>query len=372
MTTRPALRSSPDRNRLKNSPTRPSSITPRWPVFPAHLCSTWALRLRQSGVAHFSNTAKIDDTPVAIVRRCSLPDQETIYTTLGDVPRVVLEKKLRPPAVVIVGDVAGERRTTNWFTTRPLFGRTVLVTRPIRQADDMAHSLRNLGANVLCQPAIEITEPRDWAPLDAVLGRLAEFDWLVFSSSNGVEYFFRRLYEFGRRCAKFGACAPRRDWTGDGRGAGPAPLAGRPAAGRSLSRRSARRGARAACSRQAQYSWRAPVAVAKCSPKCSRPRARTVEQAVVYESRDVAAPDEEIVRRARVGRIDWTTVTSSAIARSLVAMFGDVLRNTRLVAISPLTADVLSELGHPPSAVAKTYTTGGVVAAILAAQHDKV
>ena len=97
-----------------------------------------------------------------------------------------------------------------------------------------------------------------------------------------------------------------------------------------------------------------------------------VEQAVVYESRDVAVPDEEIVQALASSRIDWTTVTSSAIARSLVAMFGEALRKTRLVAISPLTADVLSDLGHPPAAVAQTYTTAGIVDAILAAKRDKV
>jgi uroporphyrinogen III methyltransferase/synthase len=72
------------------------------------------------------------------------------------------------------------------------------------------------------------------------------------------------------------------------------------------------------------------------------------------------------------GHVDWTTVTSSAIARSLARMFGEALHKTRLVAISPITAEVLSDLGHPPAAVATTYTTGGVVEAILAARRDKV
>jgi uroporphyrinogen III methyltransferase / synthase len=97
-----------------------------------------------------------------------------------------------------------------------------------------------------------------------------------------------------------------------------------------------------------------------------------VEQAVVYESRDVVVPHEEIVQALASGRIDWTTVTSSAIARSLVAMFGDALCKTRLAAISPLTAQVLSDLGHRAAAVARTYTTTGIVDAILSANRDKV
>jgi uroporphyrinogen III methyltransferase/synthase len=97
-----------------------------------------------------------------------------------------------------------------------------------------------------------------------------------------------------------------------------------------------------------------------------------VEQAVVYESRDVPAPNADVAEALASGRIDWATVTSSAIARSLIHLFGEVLRKTRLVAISPLTAEVLQELGHPPSVVADPYTTEGIVAAILAAEAGEV
>ena len=145
-------------------------------------------------------------TPVAIVRRCTFADQQTIFTTLGKVDEHLGPGKLRPPAVVIVGAVARERTVENWFTSRPLFGRTVLVTRPAHQADAMVSKLRALGADVLYQPAIEISPPADWRPVDAVIERLADFDWLVFSSSNGVEYFFNRLLERGRDLRAVGGC----------------------------------------------------------------------------------------------------------------------------------------------------------------------
>jgi uroporphyrinogen III methyltransferase/synthase len=93
-----------------------------------------------------------------------------------------------------------------------------------------------------------------------------------------------------------------------------------------------------------------------------------VTQAVVYESRDVAEANPEVVAALTAGSIDWTTVTSSAIARSLVGMFGDSLRQTKLAAISPLTAEVLTKLGHPPTTVATEYTADGILAAILAAE----
>jgi uroporphyrinogen III methyltransferase/synthase len=140
---------------------------------------------------------KSNATPVAIVRRCSLPDQQTIFTTLAEIGELIAATQLRPPAIAIVGDVAHQRGVADWFTSRPLFGQTVLVTRPQEQSDDLAVRLRELGANVLCQPAIEIAPPRDWAPVDAMIRRLNEFDWLVFSSVNGVRYLLDRLPALG-------------------------------------------------------------------------------------------------------------------------------------------------------------------------------
>jgi uroporphyrinogen III methyltransferase/synthase len=98
----------------------------------------------------------------------------------------------------------------------------------------------------------------------------------------------------------------------------------------------------------------------------------TVTQVVVYDSCDVVTPNEDVLAALREGRINWTTVTSSAIARSLVRMFGEDLRQTRLAAISPLTAEALAELGFSPAIVADSYTSDGIVAALLAAQSGKL
>jgi uroporphyrinogen III methyltransferase/synthase len=91
-----------------------------------------------------------------------------------------------------------------------------------------------------------------------------------------------------------------------------------------------------------------------------------VDQIVVYTSRDVEQPAEDVRDALQAGQIDWITVTSSAIARSLAAMFGDLLRRSRLASISPVTSDTLQQLGYPPQAEAVDYTTEGVVDAIVA------
>src|SRR5205823_6208599 len=90
-----------------------------------------------------------------------------------------------------------------------------------------------------------------------------------------------------------------------------------------------------------------------------------VEQVVVYESRDVATAKEDVVEALAAGHIDFMTVTSSAIARSLIRLFGNHLHKTRLAAISPLTASVLSNCGYSPAIIAETYSAEGLIDAIV-------
>ena len=306
-------------------------------------------------------------TPVAIARRCSLPDQETIYTTLGELPALLQDKKLRPPAIVIVGEVARERAAKNWFTSRPLFGRTVLVTRPAHQADDLARGLSKLGANVLYQPAIEIFPPADWSAVDSAINGLGAFDWLVFSSSNGVHFFMQRLLALGFDARKLGGVRLA--------AIGPATVEALAAFHLTADLQPETYRAEALAESLAPVCCGKRVLLARASrgrevlAEMLTAVGATVEQVVVYESRDVAAPAEEIREAIAAGDIDVTTVTSSAIARSLVNMFGASLKKTQLAAISPLTAEVLTELGYPPAIVAETYTGKGLTSAILAAMR---
>ena len=93
-----------------------------------------------------------------------------------------------------------------------------------------------------------------------------------------------------------------------------------------------------------------------------------VDQIVVYSSTDVAVADEEVLRRLADGGIQWVTVTSSAIARSLAALFGENLRKTRLASISPITSSTLRELGYEPAVEARTYTIPGVIESMMQAE----
>jgi uroporphyrinogen III methyltransferase/synthase len=310
------------------------------------------------------------DTPAAIIRRCSFPDQLTIRCTLGDVAATLVQRLLRPPAIIIVGRVAALPENLSWFDHRPLFGVRVLVARPIEQAEGLTRPLAELGADVVVQPAIEISPPPDWAPVDAALADLSKFDWLVFSSSNGVHFLLDRIAAVGRdlRClggVKLATVGPgtasalddyrlRADLTPDKFRAESlaAALAGDAAGKRFLLARASR--GREVLAEQL------------------RAAGGEVEQVVVYQSSDVARADDDVARRLAAGEIDYVAVTSSAIARSLASMFGDALNKTRLVSISPVTSETLRSLGLTVAVEATQYAMPGVVAAIRQAASEQI
>lgn len=457
--------------------------------FPGTLVFYMALDTVADWVPALLRAGKNPQTPAAVVQRVSWPDQQTVRCTLGELVEVVGQKELKEPSVVVIGEVVGLADESNWFTSRPLFGRRVLLTRPEAQSRAMAARLAELGAEVLFQPAIEIGEPPDWGPVDKAIERIREYDWLVFSSVNGVNYFLKRLWdrqqdvrvlgrsrlaaigpatatalaewhlraelvpqeyraeelaeELIRRAAERGSvglasgeagsesaggdqAAPRADQdsrasiTGD-RQSGTHPAGGNisPESGLGMtSTAGASPGQTAHASTQppAHSADQPPVLQVSasggklesgqpphhsgaqppsgvCTPladgaemlplagvsilllRASRGREVLVErlaragarvdQVVVYTSADVERADPAVAEALTKGRIDWVTVTSSAIARSLVALLGEDLRRTRLASISPVTSQALRELGFAPAAEAQNYTMDGLLEAIL-------
>jgi len=136
-------------------------------------------------------------TPVALVRWGTTPRQVTLTGTLETIVADVKAAGLKPPSIIIVGEVIELRETLNWFEKRPLLGKTVVVTRARAQASDLVDKLSDLGAECLECPTIKVVPPDDWGHLDAAIDNLETYDWLIFTSVNGVSYFFERLYEKG-------------------------------------------------------------------------------------------------------------------------------------------------------------------------------
>ncbi len=246
----------------------------------------------------------------------------------------------------------------------PLRDRRVLVTRPGEQAVELRNLLTALGAEVLEQPGITVADPPDWSPVDAALSRIESYDWLVFSSGNGV----RRLLD------RLGAC---------GGSVGQLAHLKFAAIGPSTAAEMLRFGLKAEI---VPAEYRAEALAAALAPHATGKRfllARAnrgrpvlpdelsaaggiVEQIVVYATYDVETADPIVAAALAARTIDWVTVTSSAIARAIVGLFGESLHRTRLASISPVTSQTLRELGHPPVVEAREYTMAGLVDAMAA------
>jgi len=132
-------------------------------------------------------------TPVALVRWGTTPDQETLTGTLGDIAALAEEQGFAPPAICVVGEVAGLRKRLRWFEKRPLFGKGVVITRPERQAEELAALLRERGARVISFPTIEIVPPENFGDLDRAIEQIEQYHWIVFTSANGVRSFVQRF-----------------------------------------------------------------------------------------------------------------------------------------------------------------------------------
>ncbi len=137
------------------------------------------------------------DTPVALVHKGTLPEQRVVTGTIETIAQAAKEADLKPPAIIIVGEVVKYADKLRWYETRPLFGVKILITRPRAQSAELREALEDLGAAVVSLPAIEIQGLAEYSELDAAIRSLADYDYLVFTSVNGVTAFFRRLSELG-------------------------------------------------------------------------------------------------------------------------------------------------------------------------------
>ena len=136
---------------------------------------------------------KSADTPAALVRHGTLPQQQTVTGTLENISQRAEAAELSPPALIVIGEVVRLRDQLSWFENKPLFGKRIVVTRSRAQASDFADQLQELGAGVLMVPTIKIMPPEDWQPVDETISRIEAYDYLIFTSVNGVSSFFGRL-----------------------------------------------------------------------------------------------------------------------------------------------------------------------------------
>jgi uroporphyrinogen III methyltransferase/synthase len=139
----------------------------------------------------------LPDTPVALIRWGTTFHQEILEGTLADIADKAKAAKLTSPVLIIIGRVVSLRKKIRWFDSKPLFGKRIVITRAADQAAEFARLLEEAGAEVIAFPTIQIMPPKTWAPVDESLRRIGQYDWLLFTSVNGVRSFFNRMTALG-------------------------------------------------------------------------------------------------------------------------------------------------------------------------------
>jgi uroporphyrinogen III methyltransferase/synthase len=322
------------------------------------------------GLTHFAEIARAliahgrsPETPAMAVRWATRPDQETLVGTLATLPQVIADAGMKPPSTIVVGEVVRLRGKLDWYERLPLFGKRIVVTRARGQADALSARLRALGAEAIEMPTIEIRPAADYGPLDRAIAELAAYDWLVFTSANGVRFFVERLDRSGAdlRSLRARICA-----------IGPATraaiealhlkvdLTGREYVAEGMIEAFAPydlAGARILLPRAAVARDLVPVELGR--------RGASVD---VVEAYRTVTPDgaAEQVRAVLARRPHFVTFTSSSTVENLVAMAGaESLTGIQVVSIGPVTTATARRHGIEVAAQAREYTIDGLVATLL-------
>jgi len=143
-------------------------------------------------------------TPAAVIQSGTTPDQLTVSGTLEDIATVAKNAGVRPPAVLLVGRVAALHHRLDWYEKLPLFGKRLVVLRPVAQADELAAPLTAWGAQVIRHSVMQLADPEEITPLTGAIADLNAYQWLLFSSPNGVRSFFRILQDAGKDARALG------------------------------------------------------------------------------------------------------------------------------------------------------------------------
>ncbi|HWZ91553.1 MAG TPA: uroporphyrinogen-III C-methyltransferase [Polyangiaceae bacterium] len=304
-------------------------------------------------------------TQAAVIQWAARPEQRVVTGTVATIAALARAENVANPAVIIVGDVVGLRARLCWFDRRPLFGKALLVPRPAEQGRATAAAIRARGASPVLLPAIEISEPDDAAPLDAALSTLRAFDWVLFTSANGVERFMRALTRSGLDArafanAKIGVIGPKTAAALASFGLIADAVAGE-FVGEGLARAVLAQGtpkrvllARALSARDAL-------------PELLRAAGADVTVVPVYRTvaSDAGAALKEQFERAE---IDVALFTSSSTVNAVVEGLGpgarELLSRVTVASIGPITSHTLAERGIQVDVVASSYTVDGLLDAL--------
>lgn len=338
--------------------------------FPGTLVFYMGLHRLPSIAERLMEHGKSPATPAAVVSRATTPFQQTVEAPLGELAAAANAANLHAPSLVIVGESVSVRSTAAWFEQRPLFGQRVGITRPLEQADATLQRACELGADPLIMPTIRISPPDDWQAVDCAIDTLDQYQWLVFTSANGIDAFLQRLWDRGGDLRRLGGCRI---------------AAIGPQTAKALEAFSIRCDLvpNEYCAEGLAAALRPHVADQRVLwPRANRGRpvlltelaaaGAQCDTVVVYQNDDVTEWPADVRELLDRGAVNWIGLSSPSIAESFARLLSEPARShlgssLRLAAISPITAAAAQAAGLPIHAVASVYTWDGIFDAIVAA-----
>jgi uroporphyrinogen III methyltransferase / synthase len=307
------------------------------------------------------------DTPAAVVQDGTLPSQRVAAGQLSTIADAAAGAKIAAPAVVIVGAVASLRDRLRWFESRPIFGKRVLITRAGHQSETFARALLGRGAEPIVAPAIAIEAAADPSAADQALSQLDSYEWVVFTSQNGVDAFFERLGRKKRDARAIGGArvaaigqrtAERLRNYGIRADLVPESFIGEEVANAVIAQ--SRAGDRVLVFRAAEAR--------DVLPRMLDEAGRPVTEVAAYET--VVPSDDGFAQK--VARADVVTFTSAGTVRGFATLLGGdaaaaaAARGRCVACIGPITAQAATEIGIPVDVVATVFTTSGLLDALEA------
>ena len=311
------------------------------------------------------------DTPVAVVHRGTVPEQKTVVGTLQDIAERAQKEGMKPPAIIVVGDIVNLREHLNWFENKPLFGKRIVVTRAREQASGFLARLNELGAACIEFPTIQVVPPKSWDPLDRAIMRLERYQWLLFTSVNGVKYFFKRLEDLELdmrelKDMKVGAIGPKTAEAVYKKGIRPdlVPDEYRAEAVVDAFGKWDVKGINILLPRAAKARQVLPVELVKMGA--------SVDEIPAYQT---VQPDHDKGRvrgMLEKGEIDMVTFTSSSTVANFWEMFSEERQELKtwmakvaVACIGPITAQTAEEQGLSVSLIPQEYTIEALTHAIV-------
>jgi uroporphyrinogen III methyltransferase/synthase len=320
-------------------------------------------KLMESGMA--------PQTPAATIQWGTMPAQRTVVSTLSTLPADVAAAKLGAPAISIFGRVVEMRAAISWAEKRPLFGQTILVTRSRHQASELSQKLEDLGSAVIEAPTIELRPPENMQPVDAALASAGTFDWVCFTSANGVAAAKKRLLEIGKDARAFGTAkiAAIGDATAEAIqrelclnvDACPREFVAEALADELRERQEV--------SGRRFLLLRADIARPLLRDRLVAGGAAEVKDVAIYETHPARQLPAGAIQALESGSIRWITFTSSSTVTNFLQLLGPDFRgklaSVKLASIGPITSKTLRDAGLEPAVQAKNFNIDGLVEAIL-------